>query len=274
MTGGARQVDATVETMPSVLWDAVVLPDGDDAVEQLGIDGRVLEFIGINTGTASRSWRLGRPRVCCRRPVFLVVSGHADPGLLLLKATIPPASPRSSRPSPSIGTSNAKRIRRACWRRTNHINHTRRDNMAEAGTLHDAFIDELRDTDAEKQLTKALPRSWRKRRRTSCVRRSRAIFKRHRARSRASRRSSRAWTKRCTASTAMASPASSKKAKSIMEEDFDDTTMDACLIAAGQRAEHYEMAAYGTLVAWAQAMGHTEAAKLLQQTLDEEEGCR
>jgi ferritin-like metal-binding protein YciE len=46
--------------------------------------------------------------------------------------------------------------------------------------------------------------------------------------------------------------------------------MDACLIAGGQRAEHYEMAAYGTLVAWAQAMGHTEAAKLLQQTLDEE----
>ena len=46
--------------------------------------------------------------------------------------------------------------------------------------------------------------------------------------------------------------------------------MDACLIAAGQRAEHYEMAAYGTLVAWAQAMGHNEAADLLQQTLDEE----
>ena len=46
----------------------------------------------------------------------------------------------------------------------------------------------------------------------------------------------------------------------IMKEDFDETTMDACLIAAGQRAEHYEMAAYGTLVAWARAMGHTEAA--------------
>ena len=55
-----------------------------------------------------------------------------------------------------------------------------------------------------------------------------------------------------------------------MEEDFDDATMDACLIAAGQRAEHYEMAAYGTLVAWARAMGHTEAADLLQETLDEE----
>ena len=61
-----------------------------------------------------------------------------------------------------------------------------------------------------------------------------------------------------------------EEGKSIMEEDFDDTTMDACLIAAGQRAEHYEMAAYGTLIAWAQAMGHTKAAKLLQQTLNEE----
>jgi hypothetical protein len=46
--------------------------------------------------------------------------------------------------------------------------------------------------------------------------------------------------------------------------------MDACLIASGQRAEHYEMAAYGTLVAWARVMGHTEAADLLEQTLEEE----
>jgi ferritin-like metal-binding protein YciE len=46
--------------------------------------------------------------------------------------------------------------------------------------------------------------------------------------------------------------------------------MDACVIASGQRAEHYEMAAYGTLVAWARAMGHTEAADLLQETLDEQ----
>jgi ferritin-like metal-binding protein YciE len=58
--------------------------------------------------------------------------------------------------------------------------------------------------------------------------------------------------------------------KSIMEEDLDDTTMDACLIGAAQRAEHYEMAAYGTLVAWARAMGHDEAADLLEQTLEEE----
>ena len=55
-----------------------------------------------------------------------------------------------------------------------------------------------------------------------------------------------------------------------MEEDFDDATMDACLIAGGQRAEHYEMAAYGTLIAWAKAMGHMDVVDLLQETLDEE----
>ena len=61
-----------------------------------------------------------------------------------------------------------------------------------------------------------------------------------------------------------------EEGKSIMEEDFDDTTMDARLIAAGQRAEHYEMAVVRHARRWAQAMGHTEAAELLQQTLDEE----
>jgi hypothetical protein len=60
-----------------------------------------------------------------------------------------------------------------------------------------------------------------------------------------------------------------EEGKSIMEEDFDDSTMDACLIAAGQRAEHYEMAAYGTLVAWAKVLGHDDAADLLEQTLEE-----
>jgi ferritin-like metal-binding protein YciE len=56
----------------------------------------------------------------------------------------------------------------------------------------------------------------------------------------------------------------------VMEEDFDDATLDACLIASGQRAEHYEIAAYGTLIAWARTMGHTEVVELLEQTLEEE----
>ena len=46
--------------------------------------------------------------------------------------------------------------------------------------------------------------------------------------------------------------------------------LDAGLIAGGQRAEHYEMAAYGTLKAWAEALGQTKVAELLSATLEEE----
>ncbi|HEU4687203.1 MAG TPA: ferritin-like domain-containing protein [Vicinamibacterales bacterium] len=143
--------------------------------------------------------------------------------------------------------------------------------MAETGTLHDAFIDELRDTyDAEKQLTKALPKLAK----AASNPKLRQAFENHlkETEGQISRLEQVFETldekvrgKHCDGIAGII-----EEGKSIMEEDFDETTMDACLIAAGQRAEHYEMAAYGTLVAWAQAMGHTEAAKLLQQTLDEE----
>ena len=58
--------------------------------------------------------------------------------------------------------------------------------------------------------------------------------------------------------------------KKVMEEDLEPEALDACLIAGGQRAEHYEMAAYGTLVAWAETLGHRQAAKLLNSILDQE----
>ena len=45
---------------------------------------------------------------------------------------------------------------------------------------------------------------------------------------------------------------------------------DAALIESGNLVEHYEMAAYGTLVAWARQLGFSDAATLLQQTLEEE----
>jgi ferritin-like metal-binding protein YciE len=143
--------------------------------------------------------------------------------------------------------------------------------MAKAGTLRDAFIDELRDTyDAEKQLTKALPKLAK----ASSNSKLRQAFESHLAETHAQIArleqvfesvDEKVRGKHCDGIAGIIA-----EGKAIMEEDFDDTTMDACLIAAGQRAEHYEMAAYGTLVAWAQAMGHTQAAKLLQQTLDEE----
>lgn len=61
-----------------------------------------------------------------------------------------------------------------------------------------------------------------------------------------------------------------EEAKEVMEEVKDAETLDAGLIASGQAVEHYEIARYGTLVAWARQLGHEDAAKLLQQTLAEE----
>jgi ferritin-like metal-binding protein YciE len=56
----------------------------------------------------------------------------------------------------------------------------------------------------------------------------------------------------------------------IMKHDGDDHVLDAGLIAAAQKVEHYEMASYGTVRTWAEMLGEDDAADLLQQTLDEE----
>jgi ferritin-like metal-binding protein YciE len=61
-----------------------------------------------------------------------------------------------------------------------------------------------------------------------------------------------------------------EEGKETMQEDMDDDVMDAALIAAAQRIEHYEIAGYGTVRTYAQLLGEKEATKLLQQTLDEE----
>ena len=61
-----------------------------------------------------------------------------------------------------------------------------------------------------------------------------------------------------------------EEGKEILEEDMPDMLRDAALIGAAQKVEHYEMAAYGTAREMAERLGLTSAARLLQQTLDEE----
>jgi ferritin-like metal-binding protein YciE len=142
--------------------------------------------------------------------------------------------------------------------------------MAEAKTLHDAFIDELRDTfDAEKQLIKALPKMAK----AATSQELRSAFETHLEETRGqvgrleqvfAAIDQKPRGKHCDGMEGII-----EEGKSVMEE-FDDPALDAGLIASAQRVEHYEIAAYGTLVAWARAMGHDEAADLLQETLDEE----
>src|SRR5665213_670478 len=54
------------------------------------------------------------------------------------------------------------------------------------------------------------------------------------------------------------------------EVEHNKAVLDAALIAAAQAVEHYEMTRYGTLIAWANQLGHKDCVTLLQQTLDEE----
>jgi ferritin-like metal-binding protein YciE len=143
--------------------------------------------------------------------------------------------------------------------------------MAEMGTLHEAFVDELRDTyDAEKQLTKALPKMAK----AANSPELRGAIESHLEETRHQVErleqvfeslDEKARGKHCDGIAGII-----QEAQAMMQENFDEATADACLIASAQRAEHYEMAAYGTLVSWARAMGHDDAADLLQETLDEE----
>ena len=61
-----------------------------------------------------------------------------------------------------------------------------------------------------------------------------------------------------------------KEGEDLLKEDASPAVLDAGLISAAQRVEHYEIAAYGTVRTYAQEMGDKESARLLQETLNEE----
>lgn len=138
-------------------------------------------------------------------------------------------------------------------------------------SLRDAFIDELRDTyDAEHQILKALPKMVKKAKNKQL----KAAFASHldetKGQVKRLQEAFKTLDKKPKAKHCEGMAGILKEGKSVMAEDFDDATMDACLIAAAQRVEHYEMAAYGTLIAWAKLLGETKVVKLLEETLKQE----
>ena len=76
--------------------------------------------------------------------------------------------------------------------------------------------------------------------------------------------------KKPTGKTCQAMKGLVEEGAEIMEHEGEDFVIDAGLIAAAQKVEHYEIASYGTVRAWADMLGEEDAAELLQQTLDEE----
>jgi ferritin-like metal-binding protein YciE len=143
--------------------------------------------------------------------------------------------------------------------------------MAEMNTLRDSLVDEIKDLfNAEKQLTKALPKLAK----NATNPKLRAALESHlietqeqiaRLEQIFELLDETARGKHCAGMAGII-----EEGNDMLEEEAEDAVKDACIIAAGQRAEHYEMAAYGTSIAWAKALGLDEVAMLLQATLDEE----
>ena len=138
-------------------------------------------------------------------------------------------------------------------------------------TLHEMLVDEIKDLyHAEKQLTKALPKMAKAATHADL----REAFESHLEETRGQ------ITRLEEVFAALEEPVKAKpcagmagiieEGSDLMQEDAEASVLDAALIAAAQRAEHYEIGAYGTCVAWARLLGHTEVVELLEQTLDEE----
>lgn len=139
-------------------------------------------------------------------------------------------------------------------------------------TLADAFHEELRDVlSAEKQLLKALPKMAKM---ASCSDLQEA-FKNHlKETEQQVQRVEQAFEdtgKSPRAKTCEAMKGLIEEAESVMKEDAEPAVKDALLIACAQKVEHYEIATYGTLCTWAEALGYENALELLKQNIDEEE---
>ncbi len=147
-----------------------------------------------------------------------------------------------------------------------------RTGKMENSEFHEFFVDELKDIYwAEKHLSKALP----KMKKAATSPELADAFEKHTQETNEHIATleqvfqlldEKAQAKKCDAMEGLV-----KEAESIIEDTDSGTLIrDAGLILAAQKVEHYEIATYGTLVVFAQNMGHTDVAELLQFTLDNE----
>jgi ferritin-like metal-binding protein YciE len=150
-------------------------------------------------------------------------------------------------------------------------NLTKRKFMKEE-SLRELYIEELRDVyDAENQLLKALPKMAK----AATNEDLKAAFEQHLEQTEEHVRrleevfqslEEKPKAKKCEAMKGLL-----EEGKQVMEEHADsEDVLDAALIAAAQKVEHYEIATYGTLRTWAEQLGLDDQADLLEETLDEE----
>ncbi|HEY3861550.1 MAG TPA: ferritin-like domain-containing protein [Verrucomicrobiae bacterium] len=155
--------------------------------------------------------------------------------------------------------------------RTQNSENEEQEGQEMNSELHELFLDELADLlDAETQLTKALPKMAKAAQSEELreaitshleeteghVDRLKEVFESVGEKSK---------SKTCKAMKGLI-----EEGAELLQELKGKSSIDAGIIAAAQKVEHYEIASYGTVRAWAEQMGHSEAVELLEETLDEE----
>lgn len=138
--------------------------------------------------------------------------------------------------------------------------------------LADAFYNELRDVlSAEKQLTKALPKMVK----TATDPELKKAFEEHLAETEKQvDRVEKAFEdtgKAARAKTCEAMKGLIEEAEEMLKEKADPAVKDCVMIACAQKVEHYEIATYGTLCTWAEALGYQTALDQLKANMAEEE---
>jgi ferritin-like metal-binding protein YciE len=141
----------------------------------------------------------------------------------------------------------------------------------EIDSLRKLYVEDLKDLySAEKQILQALPRMARK---ASNEQLKRAFEEHLRVTEKQVERLDRIFEKLGKSSRGKKCKGMEgliEEGKELLQQDVDAEVLDAALIGAAQKVEHYEIAAYGTARTYAQLLGESEHARLLQQTLDEE----
>lgn len=138
-------------------------------------------------------------------------------------------------------------------------------------SMRELYINELKDLyNAETQLVKALPKMAK----ASSNQELRQAFEEHlRQTSEQVSRLEQIFemlAEKPTGKKCLGMEGLVKEAAETLKEKYTDSVMDAALIGAAQRVEHYEIAGYGTVRAFAELLGEDQHIPLLQQTLDEE----
>lgn len=138
-------------------------------------------------------------------------------------------------------------------------------------TINELFEDQIKDLySAESQLLKALPKMAKKATTPELKRGFETHFKQTQGHVDRLAKIAEMWEFKPSGKKCKAMEGLIEEGNEVIGEDGDDNVMDAALIAAAQRVEHYEISAYGSARALAEKLGCSDTASLLSETLKEE----